>query len=365
MTVQLPNLFGMTEPELVTAFDPLGVESYRARQVFHWLYGRRTTDFRDMLNLPMSLREKLADRFVIEHPEIRTERSSGDRTRKFLMHLRDGFAVESVLIPSESDDPDQRKRLTLCVSTQVGCPLNCRFCATASMKLKRNLTAGEIVGQYVTAQNTIRERITNLVFMGMGEPFLNYEAVMSAIDILAHEKTGGVSESRVTVSTAGLVDGIRRLADENRNVKLAISLHATTDELRLNLMPLNARYPLKDILEAAEYYYRRTRKRITYEYILFDGLNDTDADAARLTALTRRVPCKVNIIPFHPIDSAFPAGAPADLRPSPRETIDHFARQLRARRVTVMLRSSSGRDIDAACGQLAIMNYPKDTSDHS
>jgi 23S rRNA (adenine2503-C2)-methyltransferase len=352
------NLFGFTEEALEQALGELGLEPYRARQVFYWLYNRRATDFREMLNLPKTLRTLLENRFSIAHPAIRDESDSGDSTRKFLVALYDGLNIEAVLIPSESDDPDQRRRLTLCVSTQVGCPLNCRFCATASMKLKRNLTTGEIVGQYVAAQKSTSERITNLVFMGMGEPFLNYEAVMESVRILTHEKTGGVSAHHITISTAGLVEGIRRFADEGSNAKLAISLHATTDALRAELMPINARHPIQAILEAAEYYYRRTRKRITYEYILFEGLNDGDGDVARLVKLTRRVPSKLNLIPFHPIDAAYPEGAPLDLRPTPRASIDAFAAKLRERNVTVMLRSSSGRDINAACGQLAIQHSP-------
>jgi 23S rRNA (adenine2503-C2)-methyltransferase len=348
------DLFGLTEAGLEHAMTGLGLEGYRARQVFYWLYNQRTTDFHEMLNLPKTLRSLLAERCIIRHPRIATERHSADGTRKFLLELHDNQSIESVLIPSESDDPDQKKRLTLCVSTQVGCPLNCRFCATASMKLKRNLTAGEIVGQYVAIQRMAEERITNLVFMGMGEPFLNYEAVMDAVAILTHEKTGGVSAHHITISTAGLVPEIRRFADERLNVKLAISLHATTDALRRELMPINARYPLKDVIEAAEYYYQKTRKRITYEYILFDGLNDRDEDIARLAKLSRRVPSKINIIPFHSIDAAYPSGAPMRLTPTPRAAVEVFAGKLRARHVTVMLRSSSGGDIEAACGQLAV-----------
>jgi 23S rRNA (adenine2503-C2)-methyltransferase len=198
------------------------------------------------------------------------------------------------------------------------------------------------------------QRITNLVFMGMGEPMLNYDNVMRAVEILTHEKAAGIAASHITLSTAGLATEIRRLADEGQKIKLAVSLHATTDDLRLRLMPINKKYPLSEIMDAVEYYYRVTRKPVTYEYILFDGLNDGDDDIRRLVRLTRRVPSKINIIPFHPITSAYPEGLPLQLQPTPRDRIERFAAKLRQEQVTVMLRSSSGRDIDAACGQLAV-----------
>ncbi len=350
----LPNLFGQTLEELRETCAAAQLPRYRGDQLFHWLYRAGVDAFDECANLPVALREELARRFAIVHPEVLREQHSIDGTRKFLLRLADGREIETVLIPSESEDEGQPRRLTICVSTQVGCPLDCKFCATASMKLKRNLTPGEILGQYLAVQQRSDQRITNLVFMGMGEPMLNYENVMRSVEILTHEKSGGIAASHITVSTAGLVDGIRRLADEDRKIKLAVSLHATTDDLRRRLMPINKKFPLADILAAAEYYYQKTRRRVTWEYILFDGLNDQEIDARRLARLSRRVPSKVNIIPFHPIASAYPEGLPLELRSPPREHIEEFARQLRALRVTVMLRSSSGRDIDAACGQLAV-----------
>ncbi len=352
--VMKPNLFGKTLPELEAECISAGLPRFRGEQLFYWLYNRDVTDFDACDNLPKSLRADLAGTYTITHPECADEQLSADGTRKFLFRLADGRQVETVLIPSESEEAGEPKRLTICVSTQVGCPLDCRFCATASMKLKRNLTAGEIVGQYLGVQSVSDRRITNLVFMGMGEPMLNYDEVMKSVDIMTHEKTGGLAHSHITLSTAGLVDGIRRMADEGRRIKLAISLHATTDELRRRLMPINKKWPLRDILDAAEYYYRSTKRRITYEYILFDGLNDGEDDIRRLVKLTRRVPSKVNIIPFHPVDSAWPGGPPMQLAATSRERIEEFAQRLRAQNVTVMLRSSSGRDIDAACGQLAV-----------
>ena len=348
------NLFGLEMDALRRACVDAGLPRFRAEQIFYWLYNRGVTSFHDCTNIPKPLRGELETRFTIRHPEVTNEQHSADGTRKFLLRLEDGRHVEAVLIPSESEDAGQPKRLTICVSTQVGCPLDCKFCATASMKLKRNLTAGEIFGQYRVVQARTSARITNLVFMGMGEPLLNYEALMNAVDLLTHEKTAGVAASHITLSTAGMVDGIRRLADEGRKIKLAISLHATTDELRHRLMPINKKHPLEDVIAAADYYYRATRRRITWEYILFDGLNDGAADIRRLARLTRRVPSKVNIIPFHPISSAFPDGLPLPLASPSRARIEEFAQLLRAENVTVMLRASSGRDIDAACGQLAV-----------
>jgi 23S rRNA (adenine2503-C2)-methyltransferase len=348
------NLFGLDEQELQKACVDAGLPRFRAAQLFHWLYARGVSDFNECRNLPKELRVALAEMFVITHPVIAQEQRSADGTRKFLLRLADGREIETVLIPSESDDITEPKRLTICASTQVGCPLDCKFCATASMKLKRNLTPGEIFGQYLAVQQRSEQRITNLVFMGMGEPMLNYENVMRAVDLLTHKKTGGVAASRITISTAGIVDGIRRMADEGRKIKLAISLHATTDELRRRLMPINKKHPIDDIMQAVEYYYERMRRPITWEYILFDSLNDSDDDLRRLARLTRRVPSKVNIIPFHPIKTAYPEGLPFKLVSPRRGNIESFARRLRDLDVTVMLRSSSGKDIDAACGQLAV-----------
>ncbi len=348
------NIFGYTLSELQQACVDAGLERYRGEQLFHWLYNRRVEEFEECANIPKAMRAALAERFVIRHPVVRQEQRSADGTRKFLFELADGRSVETVLIPAESDEYDQPKRLTICVSTQVGCPLDCRFCATATMKLKRNLTAGEIIGQYVQVQKASESRITNLVFMGMGEPMLNYDSVMDAAAILTNEKADALAASRMTLSTAGLADGIRRMADEGRKIKLAVSLHATTDDLRIRLMPINKKYPLAQLIDAIEYYYRKTRMRVTYEYIMFDGLNDRLEDIRRLVKLSRRVPSKINIIPFHPIGMGIEADSQLRLAPTPRARIEEFADELRHLRVTVMLRSSSGKDIDAACGQLAV-----------
>jgi len=220
--------------------------------------------------------------------------------------------------------------------------------------LKRNLDVGEIVGQYLAVQQASGDRISNLVFMGMGEALLNYDNVMNATDIIADEAAGAVGFNRITISTVGLVDGIKRLADEGRKTKLAISLHAVTDELRQRLIPIGKKYPLSTLLEAVDYYYRKTRRAITWEYILFDGINDGERDIRGLAKIARRNPGKVNLIPYHPSPDAWPTGQAPDLTPTPHGRIEEFAGKLRATGVPVMLRSSSGLDIDAACGQLAI-----------
>lgn len=356
MTLTPVNLFGLTEAELVALLSEDGIARFRAAQLVYWMYNRRSTSFEEMSNLPKLLRATLARRFVIRHPELVMAQTSADGTVKYLFALDDDRRIETVLIPSESEEAGVPKRLTLCMSTQVGCALGCAFCATATMKLVRNLSAGEIVGQWAAVQRMLEARITNLVYMGMGEPMHNYEAVMRSVEIITHEKTSGVAASHITISTAGLVDGIRRMADESRKVKLAISLHATGDGFRSTLMPINRRHDLDEVVAAASYYYQRTRRRVTWEYILFEGRNDSAEDVRRLAKLTRRVPSKVNLIPFHPIDAA--GAADTGLRATPRSRIEAFAAELRALNVTVMLRSSSGRDIDAACGQLAVRQQP-------
>jgi len=348
------NIFGSTREELVQYCTEAGHGRFRGEQLFRWLYNTGVSDFEHCRNLPSTLRAQLTERFSILHPTIEREQRSTDGTSKYLFRLRDSHAVETVLIPSESNDEARPRRRTLCLSTQVGCPLNCSFCATASMKLKRNLDVGEIVGQYLAVQQASGDRISNLVFMGMGEALLNYDNVMNATDIIADEAAGAVGFNRITISTVGLVDGIKRLADEGRKTKLAISLHAVTDELRQRLIPIGKKYPLSTLLEAVDYYYRKTRRAITWEYILFDGINDGERDIRGLAKIARRNPGKVNLIPYHPSPDAWPTGQAPDLTPTPHGRIEEFAGKLRATGVPVMLRSSSGLDIDAACGQLAI-----------
>lgn len=354
------NLKGLTIGELENYAVSIGEQKYRGRQLFYWIYNRGATTFAEMTDLSKGFRQKLADAALLEGLSILSMKvSSLDGTVKYLFELQDGAKIESVLIPPSSSSNGEAKRLTLCISTQVGCPLDCKFCATGSMGFTRNLTAGEIVDQVLYVRRESPRRITNLVYMGMGEPLMNYEAVMKSAEILSNEYSVGISAKRMTISTAGWVDGIRRMADEKRKMKLAVSLHTLDDKLRTKLMPLNRKFGLQKLIEAVRYYYEKTRQRVTYEYILLDGLNDTEEDIRRLVSLSRKIPCKINLIPFHSIEFTDPKGFAAALRPTPPDRLERFAERLRGANVTVMVRSSAGKDIEAACGQLAVKNERK------
>lgn len=351
------NILGLTLAELQDFADRMGEPRYRGTQLFQWLYTRGATQFREMSSLRKDLREQLAQTASISRLSLVTsQRSSIDGTTKFLFALPDGLRIETVLIPpatafrdSHASREDEQRRLTLCVSSQAGCPLDCKFCATATMGFQRNLTTGEIVDQVLQVKHLTGRRITNIVFMGMGEPLMNYDAVMKAAEIMIGGM--GIAARRITVSTAGWADAIRRMADEHRKMKLAVSLHSPVDAVRTRLMPVNKRHPIAELMDAIAYYYSRTKLRVTYEYIFFDGINDSDDDVDRLIRLARRVPCKINVIPFHAIASLPSGGQPPRLRPSPR--MDVIVEKLRRNNLTVMVRTSAGEDIDAACGQLA------------
>jgi len=348
-----------TADELSELLKEMGLPSYRGRQVFQAYFGRECTStfsFDEISTLPKDIRSVLKEKFGEDPHAIRLKEMhvSRDGTKKMLFGLSDETAVETVLIPSEMVNEDGLpKRRTLCISTQVGCALGCAFCATATLKLKRNLAPAEIVDQYMKAREICATDITNIVFMGMGEPMLNYDNVMKSVDILTNQENGLLSPKHITLSTAGIVPGIIRLADEARPIKLALSLHGTTQGQREAIMPIANKYSLKELGDALEYYYRKTKRAITFEYILFDGFNDSLEDVSRLAKLTRRVPTKVNVIPFHTIEFTAPEGISASLKPAPESTFHAFIKALRDNDVTVMIRSSSGLDIDAACGQLA------------
>jgi 23S rRNA (adenine2503-C2)-methyltransferase len=354
------NLLGMTLEELRAFVASLGERSFRGDQIYRWLYTRGAISFDAMTDIARASREVLSRTAVLAGVvPVTSTLSPADGTTKFLFGLTDGLHVESVLIPPSAqfdpdedrvDDSTRRERLTLCVSTQVGCPLACAFCATGTMGFLRNLTVAEIVGQVLHVRRVTGQRITNVVFMGMGEPLLNYERVMQAVEIMTDGMDIGAK--RITVSTAGWADGILRMASERRRIKLAVSLHSASEEVRKQLMPITRRFPLDRLLDAVRRYYAETRIRVTYEVIFFDGVNDRPDDIRRLITFVRAVPSKVNVIPYHSIAFAHPEGFGASLRPSPRvtETIE----QLRAANITVMVRSSAGEDIAAACGQLAV-----------
>jgi len=349
------NLNGLTIAQLESFVAALDEPKYRAEQIFQWIYKFRVSAFDEMTNLPQSFREKLNECVSIEQFSLVTHQTSNlDGTKKFLFELSDGKRIETVLIPPRSTAVDVEDRLTLCVSSQVGCALDCKFCATASMGFQRNLTVSEILNQYLTAQKFTDKPITNIVFMGMGEPMLNYENVMTAVDILSDQKGIGISPRRITISTAGYANFIKRMADEDRKAKLALSLHSLQDDVRTNLMPINKKYNVEELLSALEYYKQKTKKGIMLEYIVFDGVNNTEDDVRLLVRATRRLDCRVNLIPFHSIEFTNPHGASATLHGASKESIEWFWRRLRHYDVAAFIRHSAGVDIDAACGQLAI-----------
>jgi len=349
------NLKGFNLSELQAFVEELGEKKYRASQLYGWLYSKAAQSFAEMTDISKEFRTSLAQSAAISNLQPVAQSISTDGTTKFLFSLEDGLAVESVLIPSTKKIVGEDKRLTLCVSTQVGCPLDCKFCATGAMGFFRNLTAGEIIDQVIQVQRNSAKRITNLVYMGMGEPFLNYENVMKSIDIINDSRGFNIGARHITISTAGYADKIRQLADEERPVKLALSLHSLDNDKRTKLMPLTKKFPVETLIEALDYYYHKKHSRPTFEYILFDGFNDTAADIKAFDKLSRRIPCKVNLIPFHSISFMRPSGIGASLKPTPAPRIQVFADALREADITVMVRGSSGQDIQAACGQLAVL----------
>ncbi len=360
----------------------LGLPPFRARQLFSWIHGQGVTSFEPMTTLSRELRGRLAEVASLAPLEVDAELAAPDGTRKLRLRCADGAAVETVLIPEEG-------KLTQCLSTQVGCGLGCRFCATAGMGLARSLDAGEIVDQVYRARAllaggagdpTKREeeegegeaagppRISNLVFMGMGEPLLNLEAVLEAVELLCCDLGANFSPRRITVSTAGVVPGIEELGRRNRQLGLAVSLNATTDELRGQLMPVNKRWPLPVLMEALRAYPLPRRRRITFEYVLLAGLNDTPADARRLPRLLDRIPCKVNLIPFNPGHGLGAAREPAAVLAGPLlrpddEAVEAFAERLRDKDLPTYVRRSRGQEIAAACGQLAAPRPPRAPAD--
>lgn len=340
------NLVGLTLPELTHVLTKAGLETFRAKQVWHWIYHRGVTDFAQMSNLAGAVRQKLADNFVIERPTIDTKQVSEDGTTKWLLRWSDGQQIETVHIP-EAD------RGTLCVSSQVGCTLTCRFCHTGTQLLVRNLQAAEIVGQVMLARDQIGEwpsppdgrMISNIVMMGMGEPLFNYENVSRALKIVMDGEGIAISKRRITLSTSGVVPMIERCGQE-LGVNLAISLHAVTDELRDKIIPLNRKYPIAELMQACRNYPGMSNaRRITFEYVMLKGINDSDADARALVQLLKGIPAKVNLIPFNP----WP-GAPFER--SSNNRIHAFARIVNDAGYSSPVRKPRGEDILAACGQL-------------
>jgi 23S rRNA (adenine2503-C2)-methyltransferase len=327
-------------PALEAVFEEHGIARFHARQVFRWIWKRGVTDFAAMTDLGLALRTRLSEEFSVHTPAIVRRDVSEDGTQKFVFRLHDGRDIESVYIP---DTPAQ----TFCISTQVGCAMGCAFCLTGKMGLIRHLTAGEIASQARVLSHTLELAEFNIVLMGMGEPLHNYDATMKALRILNHPQGLAVGPKRVTLSTVGLVPMLDKLAQETLMPNLAVSLHATTEEQRASIVPTTKKYSVEDIIEACRRFPLSKRSRITFEYVLLAGVNDSRADAARLARLLAGIKAKVNLIPLN----AAP-GIPFE-RPSDRQ-IDDFARTLAERGVTVSVRKSRGRDIRAACGQLIV-----------
>ncbi len=340
---QKKDIRSLTKEDLREFFLSEGMEAYRGNQVYEWLWRKSVHSFDDMTNLSKELRQKLSDNFAINHIEVDLMQRSVDGTIKNAVRLHDGLVVESVLIPTA-------KRSTACVSSQVGCSLDCKFCATARLKRMRNLNPDEIYDQVVALDKESRiyygRPLSNIVFMGMGEPLMNYKNVVSAIGKITSDEGLGISPKRITVSTSGVPKMIRNLADEGLKVKLAVSLHSAIDSIRTKIMPFNAKLNLSDLRESLQYWYSKTRSRITYEYVVWKGINDKESDIQALVDYCKFAPAKVNLIQYNPIDdgSFVQAGS---------EVVQNYVRTLENNRIIVTVRQSRGQDIDAACGQLA------------
>jgi 23S rRNA (adenine2503-C2)-methyltransferase len=336
------DLAELDRPALEAELEARGVERFRAQQIFRWLYRRGVDSLEAMTDLPAKLRAALASEFTLGTPAIVSRERSSDGTEKFLLRLADGREIESVFIP---DTP----AMTFCISTQVGCAMACAFCLTGKMGLVRNLSAGEIVGQVRVLVNALdmRGKTFNIVLMGMGEPLHNYDETMKALRILADEQGFAMPPRRVTLSTVGILPGLEKLAREPLMPNLAISLHAPTDVQRGELVPINRKYGIAEIIDACKRFPLKRRSRITFEYVLLAGVNDRPEDARLLAKLLAGVKAKVNLIPLNAA-----AGIPFD-RPSD-EAINRFAKILADRGITVSVRKSRGRDIRAACGQLIV-----------
>jgi 23S rRNA (adenine2503-C2)-methyltransferase len=335
------NLLGLDAAGLAAFFQTLGEKPFRARQVLQWVHQRRESDFARMSDLAKDLRAKLVQRATVAAPQIVGDHVAADGTRKWLLKVDGANAVDAVFIPETS-------RGTLCVSSQAGCTLDCAFCSTGKQGFNRNLSTAEIVGQLWLANRLLggERPVTNVVLMGMGEPMLNLDNVIPALRLMLDDNAYGLSRRRVTVSTSGVVPGMDRLRDECP-VALAVSLHAPNDALRDRLVPVNRKYPIRELLKACQRYLEKApRDFITFEYVMLDGVNDSDAQAQELAGIAARVSCKINLIPFNP----FPQ---TEFRRSPPERIRRFAEILQRKGITVTTRKTRGDAIDAACGQLA------------
>ncbi|NEW80544.1 MAG: 23S rRNA (adenine(2503)-C(2))-methyltransferase RlmN [Gelidibacter sp.] len=341
--IKKKDIRALTKTQLRDFFVEKGDKEFRGNQVYEWLWIKSAHSFEDMTNISKETRQMLEDNFVINHIEVDTMQRSADGTVKNAVRLHDGLIVESVLIPTES-------RTTACVSSQVGCSLDCSFCATAQLKKMRNLNPDEIYDQVAAINKEsllyYNHKLSNIVFMGMGEPLMNYNNVLKAIEKITSEEGLGISPKRITVSTSGIPKMIKKLADDEVKFNLAVSLHSAIDEVRNKIMPFTKDFPLQDLKEALEYWYEKTNSRVSYEYVVWDAINDTKEAIMALVKFCKYVPCKVNLIEYNPIgDPNFQQAKP--------QVISDYISILEMNDIIVNVRRSRGKDIDAACGQLA------------
>ncbi len=343
MQIEKKDIRSLSKEQLRNFFVANGDQAFRGNQVYEWLWSKGAHTFEDMSNVAKTTRKMLEDNFVINHIKVDTMQRSEDGTVKNAVRLHDGLVVESVLIPTNT-------RTTACVSSQVGCSLDCNFCATARLKRMRNLEPAEIYDQVIAIDRESRlyydHPLSNIVFMGMGEPLMNYNNVMKAIEMITSNEGLGMSPKRITVSTSGVPKMIRKLADDEVKFKLAVSLHSAIEEIRSRIMPFSASFPLIDLREALEYWYKKTKSKISYEYVVWKDINDNKASIDALVKFCKYVPCKVNLIEYNPIDDG-------EFQQASQESINAYIKALEASGIVVKVRRSRGKDIDAACGQLA------------
>ncbi len=343
MSIKKKDIRALTKDQLRAFFEENGDKPFRGNQVYEWLWVKGAHSFEDMTNISKITRKMLEDNFVINHIRVDQMQKSADGTIKNAVKLHDGLIVESVLIPTAT-------RTTACVSSQVGCSLDCKFCATARLKRMRNLNPDEIYDQVVAIDRESRlyhnRPLSNIVFMGMGEPLMNYNNVIKAIDKITASEGLGMSPKRITVSTSGVPKMIKKMADDQVKFQLAVSLHSAIDAVRTSIMPFNETFPLIDLKESLEYWYAKTKSRITYEYVVWDGINDRKEDIDALVKFCSYVPCKVNLIEYNPIDDG-------EFQQASNKAVDDYIKALESRGFVVNVRRSRGKDIDAACGQLA------------
>ncbi len=343
MQIEKKDIRALSKEELRNFFVANKDKAFRGNQVYEWLWSKGAHSFEDMTNISKGTRAMLEDNFVINHIKVDTMQRSDDGTVKNAVRLHDGLVVESVLIPTET-------RTTACVSSQVGCSLDCNFCATARLKRMRNLEPAEIYDQVLAIDRESRlyfnHPLSNIVFMGMGEPLMNYNNVIKAIDMITSEEGLGMSPKRIVVSTSGIPKMIKKMADDEVKFKLAVSLHSAIDEVRARIMPFSKNFPLADLREALEYWYQKTRSKVSYEYVVWKGINDNKAAVDALVKFCKYVPCKVNLIEYNPIEDG-------EFQQASEEAINAYIKGLESIGVVVKVRRSRGKDIDAACGQLA------------